>query len=95
MYYSLFSKTPPEARKEIQAGRLKGMTDINPMWRIKRLTEVWGMCGIGWKYVITNKQLEEGCKGQISAFVDIDLFVKVDGAWSDAIQGTGGGIFCD
>ena len=91
--YNLLSTTPQEARKEIAAGRLKGMTDINPMWRIKKLTETFGICGIGWKYVITSKRLENGCKGQISAFVDIDLFVKVDGVWSDAIQGTGGSSF--
>lgn len=92
-YYNLLSITPKEARKDIQAGRLKGMTDINPMWRIKKLTETFGMCGIGWKYVITSKRLETGCKGQISAFVDIDLFVKVEDKWSDAIQGTGGASF--
>lgn len=91
--YNLVSNTPTEARKEIQAGRLKGMTDINPMWRIKKLTEVFGICGIGWKYVITSKKLENGCKGQISAFVDIDLFIKVNGEWSDAIPGTGGASF--
>jgi hypothetical protein len=91
--YNSISVTPQEARKEIGAGRLKGMTDINPMWRIKKLTEVFGMCGIGWKYVITSKRLENGCRGQISAFVDIDLFVKVDGNWSEAIQGTGGASF--
>lgn len=91
--YNLVSNTPIEARKEIQAGRLKGMTDINPMWRIKKLTEVFGICGIGWKYVITSKKLENGCKGQISAFVDIDLFIKVNGEWSDAIPGTGGASF--
>ena len=34
-------RTPPqEALKAIEAGRLKGMTDINPMWRIKALTEL-------------------------------------------------------
>ena len=92
-YYNLFSTTPHEARKDIQAGRLKGMTDINPMWRIKKLTEVFGMCGIGWKYIVTSKRLENGCKGQISAFVDIDLFINVDGKWSDAIPGTGGASF--
>lgn len=91
--YNLLSSTPNEARKEIGAGRLKGMTDINPMWRIKKLTEVFGICGFGWKYTITSQRLEHGCNGQISAFVDIDLFVKVDGEWSDAIQGTGGASF--
>lgn len=91
--YKKLSVTPQEARKEISAGRLKGMTDINPMWRIKMLTETFGVCGIGWKYVITDKRLEQGCNGQISAFVDVDLFIKVDGKWSDAIQGTGGSSF--
>jgi len=91
--YNKLSVTPQEARKEIGAGRLKGMTDINPMWRIKVLTETFGVCGIGWKYVITKKWLENGCNGQISAFVDVDLFIKVDGVWSDAIQGTGGASF--
>lgn len=91
--YSKLSVTPSEARKEIGAGRLKGMTDINPMWRIKKLTETFGVCGIGWKYVITNKRLENGCSGQISAFVDVDLFIKVDGVWSEAIPGTGGSSF--
>lgn len=91
--YEKLCITPKEARKEIQAGRLKGMTDINPMWRIKSLTETFGVCGFGWKYVITSKRLETGCKGQISAFVDIDLFVKIDDKWSEAIQGTGGASF--
>ena len=47
--YKLLSETPKEARKTIAAGKLKGMTDINPMWRIKRMTEVFGPQGEGWK----------------------------------------------
>ena len=69
------------------------MTDINPMWRIKTLTEQFGVCGIGWKYVITDKRLEQGANGEIAAFVDIDLYVKVDGEWSEPIPGTGGSSF--
>ena len=63
------------------------------MWRIKALTEQFGICGIGWKYVITDKRLEAGADGEISAFVDIDLFIKIDGEWSEAIPGTGGSAF--
>lgn len=63
------------------------------MWRLKTLTEQFGPCGIGWKYVITDKRLEQGANGEVAAFLDIDLFVKVDGAWSDAIPGTGGSAF--
>lgn len=88
--YEYFASVPKEAKKPILAGRLKGMTDINPMWRIKKLTERYGACGIGWKYVITDKRIVEGAEGVVCAFIDIDLFVMEDGEWSDAIQGTGG-----
>ena len=72
---------------------MKGKTDINPMWRLKTLTEQFGPCGFGWKYVITDKRLEQGANGEVAAFLDIDLFVKADGVWSDAIPGTGGSAF--
>ena len=88
--YNQFAAVPENAKKPIGAGRLKGMTDINPMWRIMKLTERYGACGIGWKYVITDKQIVEGADGVICVFLDIDLFVKENGEWSDAIQGTGG-----
>ena len=91
--YESVRQVPQSAQREIQAGRLKGKTDINPMWRIKALTEQFGPCGIGWKYVITDKRLEQGANNEVSAFVDIDLYIKVDGAWSDAIPGTGGSAF--
>lgn len=87
-------RTPPkEALKDIQAGRLRGMTDINPMWRLKTLTEQFGVCGIGWKYAITKQWLELGSSEQQAAFVNIDLFIKVDNEWSAAIPGTGGSLF--
>jgi hypothetical protein len=86
-------KVPDTAIKTIKGGRLSGMSDINPMWRLKTLTEQFGMCGVGWKYVITDKRLETGGKGEIAAFVDISLFVKVNGEWSAPIPGTGGSSF--
>ena len=91
--YNSVASVPKEAQKLITAGRIKGMTDINPMWRIKTLTEQFGPVGFGWKYVITDKQIMEGAGGVVCAFVDIDLFVKIDGEWSEAIQGTGGSQF--
>jgi hypothetical protein len=87
--YNKLKVVPSEAIKPIQNGRLKGMSDINPMWRIKTMTEHFGVCGIGWKYVIT-KQWTETFGTETKAYCNIDLFVKVDGQWSDAIQGTGG-----
>lgn len=91
--YDFFSEVPAEAQRAITSGRLKGKTDINPMWRIKVLTEKYGVCGFGWKYVIREKRMVEGANGVICAFVDIDLFVKDNGEWSEAIQGTGGSTF--
>jgi hypothetical protein len=91
--YNEVRSVPDSAKRRIEAGRLKGKTDINPMWRIKALTEKFGPCGFGWKYVITDKRLEQGANSEVAAFLDIDLFVKADGVWSDAIPGTGGSAF--
>lgn len=87
--YNKLKVVPNEAIKPIQSGRLKGKSDINPMWRIRTMTEHFGVCGIGWKYVIT-KQWTETYGTETKAYCNIDLFVKVDDKWSDAIQGTGG-----
>lgn len=91
--YNEVRSVPDSAKRRIEAGRLNGKTDINPMWRIKALTEKFGPCGIGWKYTITDKRLEQGANGEVAAFLDIDLFVKVGDTWSEAIPGTGGSAF--
>lgn len=88
-YYNNLKVVPQEALRQIQSGRLRGKQDINPMWRIKAMTEQFGVCGIGWKYVIT-KQWTETFGSEVKAYCNIDLFIKVNGEWSDAIQGTGG-----
>ncbi|MUT66048.1 hypothetical protein [Paenibacillus sp. NEAU-GSW1] len=91
--YEQVRAVPPEALKAINGGRLKGMSDINPMWRIKMLTEMFGMCGIGWKTEITDRRLEHGSGDEVVCFVDILLYVKVDGEWSAPIPGMGGSSF--
>jgi hypothetical protein len=91
--YNKIKAVPPEAQKKITGGRLNGMTDIKPMWRIEKLTELFGPCGFGWKAPITKKEIIEGANSEKVAIVDIDLFVKIDGEWSEAIQGTGGSSF--
>lgn len=91
--YEAVRHVPETAQREIAAGRLKGKTDINPVWRIKTLTEQFGPCGKGWKYKILDKRLEEGGNGEIAAFVDIDLYIKYEGEWSEGIPGTGGAMF--
>lgn len=91
--YNQVKEVPEKAIKPIQAGRLKGMSDINPVWRIKKLTEIFGACGIGWYYDILDKRLEKGGKDEIAAFVDVNLFYKWEGEWSKPIPGTGGNMF--
>lgn len=89
-------KTVPQERlKTIQAGRLKGKSDINPQWRYEVLTEVFGMCGFGWKYTIDRQWLENGDNGSIAAFVNISLYVKQGGEWSEAIPANGGSMFIE
>lgn len=91
--YNIVRSVPQDALKEIKAGRLKGKSDINPMWRIKVLTELFGACGIGWKYAITKQWLEPGANGEIAAFCNIELSVKTEDGWSEPIPGTGGSAF--
>lgn len=85
-------KVPSNALKQIGAGRLKGMSDVNPVWRILAMTDTFGICGVGWKYEIT-KQWTETYGNEIKGFCNINMFIKVDGEWSDAIPGTGGASF--
>lgn len=92
IFYEKFRDVPSEAKREIKGGRMNGKTDINPMWRIKALTEEFGPCGIGWYYKTTNKWLER-YENEVAAFVDIELFIKVNDEWSMPISGTGGSMF--
>lgn len=93
--YNAVSAVPGSAQKRITGGRLNGMTDINPMWRIRELTELFGPCGIGWKYKIVREWLETANTGEVGAFVDIELQYRItlDADWSEPIPGTGGSKF--
>lgn len=91
--YNKLKSVPEEAKKKITGGRLSGMTDIKPMWRIEKLTETFGPCGLGWKAPIKNKEIIDGANGEKIAIVDIDLYVKYGDVWSEPIEGTGGSSF--
>lgn len=93
--YNKVRSVPAEAKKPILAGRLKGKTDINPMWRIKKLTEIFGICGFGWKTKMIANWLEEGADGEVSAHVRVELYVRDPETkeWSDAIEGIGGAMY--
>ena len=91
--YNQLRTVPENAKKKITGGRLNGMTDISPMWRIEKLTETFGPVGFGWKTVIKNKEIIDGANDEKIAIVDIELYVKLGETWSEAIQGTGGSSF--
>lgn len=89
--YDAVRAVPPEAIKPITAGRLKGKSDINPMWRIRVLTEQFGPCGEGWytegvRYwtVTQEKSLE------MAVFCELQLHTRGDNGWSAPIYGIGG-----
>ena len=91
--YNKVRSVPIEAQKKIGGGRLKGMTDINPMWRIKKLTEEFGVCGFGWYYEIVEKWIETSmAKDEITANIKINLYIKQGDEWSKPIQGIGGSM---
>ena len=87
--YNEGRSVPEEAKKAFDTGRFKG-TDVNPMWRIKMLTSMFGPAGIGWFTEVKDRYTEQNIDGSVAAFVDINLYVKVDGEWSKPIFGTGG-----
>lgn len=90
--YEKVREVPENAQKKITAGRIKGFTDINPMWRIKALTEQFGPCGIGWYYTIEEKWTDKQETGEIITNILINLYVKIGDEWSKPIQGIGGSM---
>ena len=90
--YAAARECPQSALRKITAGRLKGKSDINPMWRIQKLTELFGPCGIGWYYDITKQWTEKGYGEEICCFCDIDLYICVNDTWSRPVKGTGGSM---
>lgn len=92
-YYEAGRKVPVEATKTIQAGKIKGFTDVNPMWRIKKLTELFGPCGIGWVCPADRFWLEPAAEGEVKAFCTVQLRYKVGDGWSEPVLGIGGSTF--
>ena len=87
--YEQGRSVPENAQKAFSTGRFSG-TDINPMWRIKKLTEMFGPVGFGWYTEVTRQEVIPADDGNLMAFVDINLFVKDGDTWSKPIFGTGG-----
>lgn len=90
--YNALKSVPYTMLKKITAGRLKGMSDIKPQWRIEKLTETFGPCGIGWK--VQNLEFTyERVESEIVCNCHLELLFKHEGEWSEPIPGVGGSNF--
>lgn len=94
-FYVQVQDTPKEAQKSFNNGRFSG-TDINPMWRIKMLTQMFGPVGFGWwteneQYVFE----ESNDTGEIAVFCTLQLRYKdpATGEISQPVTGVGGNKF--
>ena len=91
--YNRVKQPPNDALKEFDNGKFKG-TDINPMWRILKLTEEFGVCGFGW-YTKVNRMWTETASdnSNTAVFCELELYVKIGDEWSKPIVGVGGNTF--
>lgn len=90
--YEKVRQVPASAQKRITGGRLNGMTDINPMWRINMLTELYGPCGQGWYTGNVDYQVLSGANDEQVVICTLYLYVKEDEEWSKCIYGVGGSM---
>ncbi len=83
---------PADATKPFRASWGKELTEIDPMWRIEKLTELFGACGEGWYTEVTRQEQVSLPNGEVCVFTDLDLYIKDSktGRWSKPVRGTGG-----
>ena len=55
------------------------------------MTETFGPIGFGW-YYSTSRTWTEEANGEVSAHVEIELYIKVGDEWSKPISGIGGSM---
>ena len=90
--YKQVSSVPEDAQKPFESSWGKKLTEINSMWRIQKLTELFGPCGEGWFTEVTRQERVDFPNGEVCIFTDINLYLKdtKTGRWSKPIRGTGG-----
>ena len=88
--WSALETTDPAFTKNFKKGGGFSGTDINPMWRWRRLTERFGPCGAGWKYRVVEHGIHHP-GDEIVVWVLAELsVVGGDGEWNDPIPAFGG-----
>ena len=90
--YRQVRSVPEDAQKPFESSWGKKLTEINSMWRIQKLTELFGPCGEGWFTEVTRQERVDFPNGEVCVFTDINLYLKdtKTGRWSKPIRGTGG-----
>ena len=90
--YKQVRSVPEDAQKPFESSWGKTLTEINGMWRIQKLTELFGPCGEGWFTEVTRQERVDFPNGEVCVFTDINLYLKdtKTGRWSKPIRGTGG-----
>ena len=94
-FYSRVMSTPKEAQRSFNNGSFSG-TDINPMYRIQRLTELFGPVGFGWwTQNVRYDFVESPDTKETSVFCELDLYIKdpETGEVSQPIYGIGGNTY--
>lgn len=91
-YFSRVAEVPENAKKPIKGGRLEGFTDINPMWRIQMLTEMFGAAGEGWTTQNVRYSTYENAQLKtVAVLCELELVFRLeDGTWSKPVYGVGG-----
>ena len=72
--WNQLARVPVSHLKTIQFGALKGKSDINPQWRYKAMTEVYGECGKGWNHRLADVQIVDGANGEVLIFVEVKVW---------------------
>ena len=89
---------PEQYRKSIEGGRNKGLSAINPMWRIETLTSIFGPIGVGWKYATRFEETTYPALGNNGAIIEGERLLTVymdfqfrtpEGDWSDPFEVVG------
>lgn len=88
--YNRLATPPADATKAIEAGRLKGKTDINPQWKIEAMTKEYGECGRGWWFDIVKENVVPLNDGQILLFMQVAVFTADGEKTSNPVIGCGG-----
>tara|TARA_R110002074_G_scaffold330155_1_gene500688 strand:+ start:1116 stop:1946 length:831 start_codon:yes stop_codon:yes gene_type:complete len=73
--WNALSRVPEQHLKTIGFGALKGKSDINPQWRYKAMTEVYGQCGEGWSHRLVSAQIVDGASEEKLVFVEVAVTI--------------------